>query len=75
MNNVSLIGRLTKDPDERQSAGENPTTVTRFTTAVDRFGEGADFIGCVAFGKTANIKTRTVTRYTQPTLLLIAPNL
>jgi len=53
MNVWNGIGRLTKDPDERQTAGENPTTVTRFTMAVDRFGEGADFIGCVAFGKTA----------------------
>lgn len=53
MNNVSLIGRLTKDPEEKQSAGETPTAVTRFVTAVDRIGEGADFIPCVAFGKTA----------------------
>lgn len=55
MNNVSLIGRLTKDPDTRYSAGEESTAVTRFTTAVDRWGKdaGADFIGCVAFGKTA----------------------
>ena len=54
MNNVSLIGRFTKDPDVKQSAGENATTVARFTTAVDRIGEGADFIGCVAFGKTSD---------------------
>lgn len=51
MNNVVLLGRLTKDPEIRQS-GE--TTIARFTVAVDRKGrEGADFPSCVAFGKTA----------------------
>ncbi len=55
MNNVSLIGRFTKDPDVKQSAGENATTVARFTVAVDRYGKdaGADFISCVAFKNTA----------------------
>ena len=55
MNKVTLLGRLTKDPDTRQ-AGE--TTVTRFTIAVDRRyktegGQAADFPNVVAFGKTA----------------------
>lgn len=55
MNKVILIGRLTKDADERSNS---TTTVTRFTVAVDRSykkeGEPtADFISCVAFGKTA----------------------
>lgn len=52
MNNVQLIGRLTKDPDIRNA---NDTKVARFTLAVDRrFKKGeADFISCVAFGKTA----------------------
>lgn len=55
MNNVSLIGRFTKDPDTRYTTGENQMAVTRFTIAVDRWGKdaGADFIGCVAFSKTA----------------------
>ena len=44
------MGRLVKDPDQRQ--GQN-TTVTKFTLAVDRRGEGTDFPSCVAFGKTA----------------------
>lgn len=56
MNSVSLIGRLTKDPDVRYSTGQNPTAVARYTLAVDRRykkdGEqSADFINCVAFGK------------------------
>ena len=55
MNKVILMGRLTRDPEVRYS--EN-STVARYTLAVDRRykreGEdSADFIGCVAFGKSA----------------------
>ena len=58
MNKVILMGRLTRDPDIRHSAGENSTAVARYTLAVDRRykrdGEaGADFISCVAFGRSA----------------------
>ena len=31
MNKVILIGRLTRDPDVRYSAGENATAVGRYT--------------------------------------------
>lgn len=53
MNNVNLIGRLTKDPDTRYTTDN--MAVARFTVAVDRYGKdaGADFIGCVAFKNTA----------------------
>lgn len=56
MNNVQLVGRLTRDPDIRYTDGGS--TVSRFNVAVDRRfkreGEdSADFISCVAFGKTA----------------------
>lgn len=50
MNKVILMGRLTKDPEVRYSQGEKPTVIARYTLAVDRRGEGADFIPCVAFG-------------------------
>lgn len=53
MNISVLIGRLTKDPEVRYTTGTNQTAVCNFTLAVDRIGEGADFITCVAFGKTA----------------------
>ena len=62
MNRVILMGRLTRDPDVRYSAGDNSTAVARYTLAVDRrFSrredngnvQNADFIGCVAFGKSA----------------------
>lgn len=58
MNKVILMGRLTRDPDIRYSQNENQISVARFTLAVDRRfkrdgDQTADFIGCVAFGKTA----------------------
>ena len=63
MNKVILMGRLTRDPEIRYSAGENGTAVARYTLAVDRRfrrdGEStADFIGCVAFGKGAEFAER-----------------
>ena len=64
MNKVILMGRLTRDPDVRYSAGENSTAVARYTLAVDRRfrrdGDSAtaDFIGCVAFGKSAEFAER-----------------
>ena len=58
MNKVILMGRLTRDPEVRYSAGENSLAIARYTLAVDRRfkrdGEAtADFISCVAFGRTA----------------------
>ena len=52
------MGRLTRDPEVRYSQGERSTAVARYTLAVDRTfkreGEAsADFIGCVAFGRSA----------------------
>lgn len=58
MNKVIMMGRLTRDPEVRYTQGENSTAVARYTLAVDRRikreGEQtADFISCVAFGKSA----------------------
>lgn len=58
MNKVILMGRLTRDPDIRYSQGENSTAVARYTLAVDRrfkrdSDQTADFISCVAFGRSA----------------------
>ena len=65
MNKVILMGRLTRDPEVRYSQGESATAVARYTLAVDRrfrrSGDGeqsADFIGCVAFGKSAEFAER-----------------
>ena len=59
MNKVILMGRLTRDPEVRYSQGENPLAIARYTLAVDRRQSGsnggdeqsADFINCVAFGR------------------------
>jgi len=54
------MGRLVRDPDVRYSSGEGAMAVARYTLAVDRRGrrangaddqQTADFIGCVAFGR------------------------
>ena len=56
INSVNLTGRLTRDPDVRYTDGG--TSIARFTLAVDRRfkqenGPTADFVSCVAFGRTA----------------------
>ena len=53
------MGRLTRDPEVRYSQGENPLAIARYTLAVDRRQsrsnggdeQSADFINCVAFGR------------------------
>ena len=59
MNNVCLIGRVTKDVQERRT--QNGTPVVSFTLAVDRRKkeDGADFIPCIAWDKSAE----TIARY------------
>lgn len=61
MNKVILMGRLTRDPDVRYTQGNDGSqrAIARYTVAVDRRNsrandgnqQTADFIGCVAFGK------------------------
>ena len=59
MNKVILMGRLTREPDVRYSQNaEGSMAVARYTLAVDRRfnrngDQSADFIGCVAFGRSA----------------------
>lgn len=57
MNSVSLMGRLVKDPTVRYTQGATPKAVANFTLAVqdDYDKEKADFISCVAWGKTAEL--------------------
>lgn len=73
MNKVILMGRLTRDPQIRYTQGEESLAIARFTLAVDRRvkSEGqqtADFISCVAFGKTAEF----MERYTGQGIKLVA---
>ena len=65
MNKVILSGRLTRDPEVRYA--NSGTTTARFSVACDRRfkSEGqptADFINCVAFGKTAEFIEKYFTK-------------
>ena len=59
LNHVVLMGRLARDVEVRYSQSQNgEMAVGRFSIAVDRYTNRgdenkADFINCVAFGKTA----------------------
>lgn len=60
MNKVILMGRLTRDPEVRYSQGAQPLAIARYTLAVDRRGskqgeQPADFINCIAFGKSGEL--------------------
>ena len=71
MNNVVLMGRLTRDPEVRYSNnGPEPMAIARYTLAVDRRGrrdaeQTADFIGCVSFGRTAEFIEKYVHKGTK----------
>ena len=64
MNKVILMGRLTRDAEVRYSQGDASTAVARFSLAVDRRfrrdgdEQSADFINCVAFGRTGEFFER-----------------
>lgn len=53
MNKAILVGRLTRDPEVRDTG----TKVCKFALAINRRGKdgGTDYINCVAFGKTAEL--------------------
>lgn len=58
MNVAIILGRLTRDPAIK--ASQSGMTIARFTLAVNRLNKKdqnpeADFINCVAFGKTAEV--------------------
>jgi len=66
MNKVILMGRLTRDPEVRYSQGAQPLAIARYTLAVDRRvarnnggdEQTADFINCVAFGRSGEFAER-----------------
>ncbi len=55
MNNVTLIGRLTKDPEVRTTADQNRLAVLRLAIPRRKTGEdaGAVFVNVVCFGRQA----------------------
>lgn len=62
MNCVVLMGRLTKDPETRYT--QEGMCVARYTLAVDRRGKekSADFISCIAFGKSGEFVEKYFTQ-------------
>ena len=60
MNRICLIGRLTRNPELKES--ESGTKQTTFTLAVNRIKEGADFINCVAWNKIAEVISKYLTK-------------
>lgn len=62
INNVTLVGRLTKDPELRTATSGR--SIVSFTIAVDSRMKNPDgtratsFIGCVAFGQTAETMSK-----------------
>ncbi|MBR2140342.1 MAG: single-stranded DNA-binding protein [Phascolarctobacterium sp.] len=64
MNKIVLLGRLVRDPEVRYT--QNGKVVATFTLAVDRPFAGedgkreADFIGCVIWGKPAELLGNSV---------------
>lgn len=56
MNTINLIGRLTKDAEMRTFKGKDGDVLqVTFTLAVGRGKDEADFIRCIAYGKTAEV--------------------
>ncbi len=55
MNNVNLIGRLTRDPEVRTTAEDTPVAVLRLAVPRRRSGEdaGAVFVDVVCFARQA----------------------
>ena len=62
LNNITIMGRLTKDPELRYT--QSGTAVTSFTLAVERDYSGkdsekqVDFIDCLAWRNTAEFVTK-----------------
>jgi len=67
MNKVTLMGRLTRDPETRYSQAAEPVAVVRFSIAVNRRFKrdgqpDADFFDCVAFGKAGEFISKFFTK-------------
>lgn len=66
MNHFVFMGRLTRDPETRQTTSGH--TVTRYRLAVDRYnkndnnGPSADFFDCVAWDKAGEFAARYFTK-------------
>lgn len=64
MNNFTFIGRLVRDPEIRESA-TNDTLIAKYTIAVQRDKDTADFFNITAFNKTAEFVEEFLTKGTK----------
>ena len=53
MNNVFLVGNLTRNPEVKYTVSDNPVAVCSFDLAVNRIGDGVDYPKIKVFGKQA----------------------
>lgn len=60
MNSTQLVGRLTADPILRHTSNGTPVTDVRL--AVDRRGDGTDFISVTVWARTAEVVTEHLGR-------------
>ena len=71
MNKVILMGRLTRDPEVRYTQGDNAMAIARYSLAVDRRfkkdgdEQTADFINCIAFGKSGEFAEKYLKKGTK----------
>lgn len=64
MNNFTFIGRLVRDP-EIYTTGANDTLIAKYTIAVQRDKDTADFFNITAFNKTAEFVEKFLTKGTK----------
>lgn len=63
MNNVNLIGRITKEVEVKEyGKGRDKGLTTRFSLAVRRNKDTTDFINCVAFNGTCELLEKYVSK-------------
>ena len=65
MNLVELMGRLTRDPEVKYTQGANAMAIAKYNLAVDRMKGEADFISCIAFGKSAEFAEKYLRKGTK----------
>lgn len=68
INQVVLSGRLTRDPEYFAGSGDKKSRA-RYTLAVDRAKEGADFIPCLVFGHNAEFAKAHLKQGTKVTIV------
>ena len=70
MNKVLMMGRLTKDPEITYAKSDQKKAIARYTIAINRVVKkdtepAADFIPCVAFGKSAEFAQKYLKKGTK----------